>query len=193
MKKHKIEYHLKKLSKCRKLLKQLRRDGVTIIDPDTVYVKGEISIGRGTVVNPCVFLTNVRIGEDCIIGPVTEIIDSQIGDRVEGLFTAQIKRSKLDNGCKMHHHGYVGDTEVDRKVNISAGAITCNYDGKNKHKTVLGDGVFVGSNVNLIAPIRIEQGCYIAAGSTIVSGEYKEKNKLMICREKLMAIKALKK
>jgi bifunctional UDP-N-acetylglucosamine pyrophosphorylase / glucosamine-1-phosphate N-acetyltransferase len=184
---------MKKLSENKKLLRQLKRGGVIIVDPDAVYVEGEISIGRGTVIKPCVFLTNVRIGADCIIGPVTEIIDSQIGDRVEGLFTAQIKRSKLSDGCKMHHHGYLGDAEVGRKVNIAAGAITCNYDGKKKSRTSIGDDAFVGSNVNLIAPIKIGKGCYVAAGSTLTSGLNTGEDNLVICREKMIAIKSFKK
>jgi bifunctional UDP-N-acetylglucosamine pyrophosphorylase/glucosamine-1-phosphate N-acetyltransferase len=80
---------------------------------------------------------------------------------------AEVKKSRIGRGSKMHHHSYVGDTEMGVKVNIGAGTITCNYDGKNKNKTVIGDGVFIGSNSNLVAPVKLGAGSFVAAGSTI--------------------------
>ena len=79
----------------------------------------------------------------------------------------EVKNTKVDEGSKIPHLSYIGDTEIGRSVNMGAGVITVNYDGKEKHKTVIKDGAFVGCNVNLIAPVEIGEDAYIAAGSTI--------------------------
>lgn len=79
----------------------------------------------------------------------------------------EIKNSQIGNGSKIAHHAYIGDTQMGRNVNIGAGVIVCNFDGRQKHQTIIGDNVFVGSNVNLIAPIKLEDNSFIAAGSTI--------------------------
>jgi bifunctional UDP-N-acetylglucosamine pyrophosphorylase/glucosamine-1-phosphate N-acetyltransferase len=109
-----------------------------------------------------------RIGEDCVIGPYarlrpgTELAQGvQIGNFVE------TKMSRLGVGSKASHLSYLGDAQVGEDVNIGAGTITCNYDGSNKHLTVIEDGVFVGSNSALVAPVRIGEGATVAAGSTI--------------------------
>ncbi len=194
MGKHKkIQCDLKKLSDCPELLARLRKGGVKIIDPDTVYVEGKIKIGRGSILKPGICLTNVEVGRECLIGPAAEITDSVIGDRAIILFDAQVKRAQIGNDFKMHHRGYLGDAVVGDRVNYAAGATTGNYDGKNKHETVLDNDVFVGIGVNLVAPISIASGCMIAAGSTIPAGEYKEKNKLLISRTKEVAVKPRKK
>lgn len=108
-------------------------------------------IGDGSRIGP---FAHVRPG--CDLGP-----DSEIGNY------AELKKTRTGRGMKMHHHSYLGDAVVGDGVNIGAGVITCNYDGFQKHQTVLEDASFIGTNVNLVAPIRVGRGGYIAAGSTV--------------------------
>ena len=104
----------------------------------------------------------VRIGPFARVRPETELGDeSHVGNFVE------VKKSRFGKGSKANHLAYVGDAEVGEKVNIGAGVITCNYDGADKHKTVIGDGAFIGSDTTLVAPVSIGAGAYIGAGSTI--------------------------
>ncbi|MFH0854046.1 MAG: hypothetical protein V1891_00970 [bacterium] len=181
-----------KLSQNKILLEKLRNLGVKIIDSDSVYVEGNVEIGEGSIIYPNVFLTDAVLGRNCEIGPVAQVVRSKIGDNAKILFTAQIKRSVAGDNLKMHHHSYLGDAEVGNNINYGAGAITCNYDGKNKNKTEISDDVFIGCNVNLIAPIVIGKGCYIAAGSTLKAGLETGELNLIVCREKDIYIKKLK-
>jgi bifunctional UDP-N-acetylglucosamine pyrophosphorylase/glucosamine-1-phosphate N-acetyltransferase len=183
---------MQKLSNNKKLLIKLLKAGVDIIDPESVYIEGEVKVGALTTILPNVCLTDVIIGKNCIIGPVVQIVDSRIGNDVYIGFTAQIKRCIIKDGVHMAHHSYLGDSQVGKNANISAGAITCNYDGKNKHKTVIGENAFIGSNVCLIAPNKIGKGVFIAAGSVIPANTKTGENNLIICREKEMIIKKLK-
>ncbi|MFH1030210.1 MAG: hypothetical protein V1770_03055 [bacterium] len=182
---------MQKLSKSSELMDKLQNTGVKIVDPDSVYFEGDVEIEEGTIIYPQVFLTDAKIGKNSKIGPVAEIIKSSVGDNSEILFGAQIKRSKIGNNLKMHHHSYLGDVEAGNNINIGAGAITCNYDGKNKHKTVICDDVFIGTNVNLVAPIKIGKGCFIAAGSTLKYGLDTGEGNLIVCREKEVYIRKL--
>ncbi len=156
----------------------------TVIHPG-VFIKGETRIGRGCKIGPggviedCVIddgavikyscaLEKSRVRQGAIIGPFARLRPlSDIGPAAEIGNFAEVKKSRIGRGSKMHHHSYVGDTEMGEKVNIGAGTITCNYDGVNKNKTVLGNGAFIGSNTNLVAPVNIGPGAYTAAGSTI--------------------------
>ncbi|MGH7250115.1 MAG: DapH/DapD/GlmU-related protein, partial [Minisyncoccia bacterium] len=115
------------------------------------------------------------IGERAVVGPFAHLrpkaqleSDVKIGNFVE------VKNARLKKGTKACHLAYIGDAEVGEQCNIGAGTITCNYDGKNKHRTNIGDEAFIGSNVTLIAPLTIGNGAYVAAGSTI-SKEIPEK------------------
>jgi bifunctional UDP-N-acetylglucosamine pyrophosphorylase/glucosamine-1-phosphate N-acetyltransferase len=108
------------------------------------------------------------VGSDCSVGPFarlrpgTELKDeAHIGNFVE------VKNSIIEQGSKANHLAYVGDAEVGKGVNIGAGTITCNYDGANKHKTVIKDGAFIGSDTQLVAPVTIGENATIGAGSTI--------------------------
>ena len=114
----------------------------------------------------CVYQSRVRALST--VGPVAHLRPaSDIGPGAKvGNFT-EIKKSRIGKGSKVPHLSYVGDTVMGEKVNVGAGTITCNYDGKNKNKTIIGDGVFIGSNTNLVAPVKIGAGALIAAGSTI--------------------------
>ena len=125
-------------------------------------------IGAGTIVNPMTVIENAEIGELNDIGPFARIrpdtrtgVKSRIGNFVE------IKKSDIGDGSKVNHLSYIGDTQMGRNVNIGAGTITCNYDGAFKHRTTIGDDVFVGSDTQLVAPVQVADGSTIGAGSTI--------------------------
>ena len=150
-----------------------------------VVMEGKLKLGNNNTIAPnCVIkdtiignnvkifansvIENSIIGNDCRIGPFTRIRpDSVLDDHVHVGNFVEIKKSSLGKKTKANHLSYIGDTEVGSCTNIGAGTITCNYDGANKHKTKIGDNVFVGSDVQLIAPVKIEDDSTIAAGSTI--------------------------
>ena len=185
----------------RKLL-ELMESGVTVMDPASTFVDGQVTIGCDTVLYPGTWLEGATIiGENCSIGPNTRIADSSIGNDVTIHFSyahecriadgasvgpyvhlrpsaelaegvkvgnfVEIKNSHVGPGSKVPHLSYIGDTDMGSGVNIGSGTITVNYDGKNKYRTVIGDNVFVGCNTNLVAPVSVGDGAYIAAGSTI--------------------------
>jgi bifunctional UDP-N-acetylglucosamine pyrophosphorylase/glucosamine-1-phosphate N-acetyltransferase len=101
-------------------------------------------------------------------------LEQDIKDEVKVGNFVEIKKSKIDKNSKVNHLTYIGDTEIGKDVNIGAGTITCNYDGKNKFKTVIEDGAFIGSNSSLIAPVKIGKNAYVGSGSAI-SKNVKEK------------------
>ena len=111
---------------------------------------------------------NSTIGNCANIGPFAYIRpDCNIGDGVKVGDFVEVKNSTVGNGTKIPHLTYVGDTDAGEKINFGCGSITVNYDGNKKHRTVVEDNVFVGCNANLVAPVTIKKGSYIAAGSTI--------------------------
>jgi len=125
-------------------------------------------IGEDAVIHPHSLVEGAEVGTDCSVGPFARLrpgAQLETGARV-GNFV-EVKNSRLGEGSKANHLSYVGDTTVGRHTNIGAGTITCNYDGANKHRTVIGDRVFIGSGVELVAPVEIEEGATIGAGSTI--------------------------
>ena len=113
-------------------------------------------------------ITGSRILEKSIIGPFAHIRpDTVVGPRGKvGNFT-EVKKSRIGFGSKVPHLSYIGDTDIAEDVNVGAGTITCNYDGVKKHKTVISAKAFIGSNVNLVAPVKIGRGAKVGAGSTI--------------------------
>ncbi|MFF2590682.1 bifunctional UDP-N-acetylglucosamine diphosphorylase/glucosamine-1-phosphate N-acetyltransferase GlmU [Peribacillus butanolivorans] len=178
------------------------RNGVTIIDPLTTFIEADVKIGQDTVIYPGSLIKGKSIiGQDCLIGPNSEISDCEIGDGTEikqsvvhessigssvkiGPFAhvrpqsdiqdsvkignfVEIKKTVFGKGSKASHLSYIGDAEVGENVNIGCGSITVNYDGTNKHLTKIEDDVFIGCNSNLVAPVTIGKGAYVAAGSTI--------------------------
>ncbi|NLC69042.1 MAG: bifunctional UDP-N-acetylglucosamine diphosphorylase/glucosamine-1-phosphate N-acetyltransferase GlmU [Clostridiaceae bacterium] len=180
------------------------REGVTIIEPDSVFIDEGVKIGMDTVIYPGTIIEGrSEIGEDCIIGPGSRIISSVIGNKVEvqnsviiesiigdktkvGPFAyirpgnrvgndvrigdfVELKNSSIGDKTKISHLSYVGDAIVGRNTNIGCGAITVNYNGKVKSRTIIGNNAFIGCNVNLIAPVEVKDNSYIAAGSTITS------------------------
>ena len=152
-----------------------------------VVVEGEVSIGKGAVIEPNCVLKDCTIGDgaiirafshiegayvgaDCQVGPYARLrpgaelsAKAKVGNFVE------VKNSRFGEGAKANHLAYVGDAEVGAGSNIGAGTITCNYDGVNKHRTELGENVFIGSNSTLVAPLSVEDNGFVAAGSTVTS------------------------
>jgi len=143
-------------------------DGV-FIGPNSVLK--DISIGNNTSVHENCVLEKSTIGNDCDIGPFARIRpDTELADQVKIGNFVEIKKSTVAAGSKVNHLSYIGDTTMGSQVNVGAGTITCNYDGVNKHKTIIGDNVFIGSNTQLIAPVTVGDGATIGAGSTITRG-----------------------
>lgn len=140
-------------------------DGVRI-GPNTLIRNSKI--GNGTVVEANCVIEESVVGKDCRIGPFARLRPGpQIADGVQIGNFVEIKKSDIGAGAKINHLSYVGDATVGKNVNIGAGTITCNYDGANKHRTVIGDGAFIGSDTQLVAPVTIGEGATIGAGSTI--------------------------
>ena len=126
-------------------------------------------IGRGTAVRASV-VEGARVAESCTLGPFCYLRGGadiakgcRIGDFVE------IKNSAVGDGTKAAHHAYIGDAKVGSNANIGCGVIFCNYDGREKFKTVVGDNCFIGSNCNIVAPVTIGDGAYVAAGTTVTT------------------------
>ena len=176
-------------------------NGVKLIAPETIFLNHDTKIGKDVTINPNVIfgenvsigndvqilsfshLANCRILEKSVIGPFARLRDktligshSRIGNFVE------IKNSTLKKETKVNHLTYLGDATLGQQVNIGAGTITCNYDGKNKHKTIIEDGTFIGSNSSLVAPLHLGEGSYTGAGSVITKDV--PKGKLAVGRGK---------
>ncbi|MDT8367203.1 MAG: bifunctional UDP-N-acetylglucosamine diphosphorylase/glucosamine-1-phosphate N-acetyltransferase GlmU [bacterium] len=165
-------------------------DDTVSIEPDavihpTVFLYGHTKIGAGTVINPGAVITDSTVGRGVLIKPYCVITGSTIDDSAEvGPFAhmrpgseirtsgkignfVETKQAVIGVGSKVSHLSYVGDAELGPGVNIGAGCVTCNYDGFNKYKTVIEEGVFVGSGTMMVAPITLGKGSLIAAGSTL--------------------------
>lgn len=127
-----------------------------------------VRIGPNTEIKENSIIEDAAIGRDCAIGPFARIRPGTIlADNVNIGNFVEIKNSRLADGVKAGHLAYIGDAEIGTETNVGAGAITCNFDGKSKHRTIIGDRVFIGSNSSLIAPLIIESGAAIAAGSSV--------------------------
>ena len=169
-----------------KLRDKFLKKGVKMKGPDTVFFSKDTKIGKNVEIEPyVVFANNVQIGNNVkilsfshlegvkiennvSIGPYARLrpgskikSGSKIGNFVE------VKKTVIDKNSKVNHLSYIGDTEVGKNVNIGAGTITCNYDGKKKSKTKIKDKVFVGSNTSLVAPVTLNEKSVIGAGSVI--------------------------
>lgn len=145
------------------------RNGVTIEDANSTYIYDDVKIGQDTVIHPNTTIqNNVIIGENCEIGPNAFIREGCILDnKVKIGNCVEIKKTVIGEGTKVPHLTYLGDCKVGKNGNIGCGTITCNYDGKNKNQTIIGDNAFIGSNVSLVAPVKIGDNVTVAAGSTI--------------------------
>jgi bifunctional UDP-N-acetylglucosamine pyrophosphorylase/glucosamine-1-phosphate N-acetyltransferase len=150
-------------------------------------VVADSTLGDDTAVHAHSVLESVTAGERCDIGPFarlrpgTELShDVKIGNFVE------TKKSRIAEGSKVNHLSYVGDATVGARVNVGAGTITCNYDGANKHRTLIGDDAFIGSNTSLVAPVAVGAGATIGAGSTITKDA--PEGKLTVARARQTSI-----
>ena len=189
---------------------ELISSGVKILQPETVYIETDVHISKDVIIEPNVvikkgvkimtgttiksfsYLESCYIGKNCSIGPFARLRpeailqnEVKIGNFVE------IKKSNLANKVKVNHLSYLGDSKVGKNTNIGAGTITCNYDGKNKYKSKIGNNCFVGTNSSIIAPVNIGENSYIAAGSVITKDV--PKNYFSISRSKQKNIKNFKK
>jgi bifunctional UDP-N-acetylglucosamine pyrophosphorylase/glucosamine-1-phosphate N-acetyltransferase len=125
-------------------------------------------IEDGVMVLPGCVIDEARIASGAIVGPYSRLRPgSEIGEGAHVGNFVETKKTKLGKGSKASHLTYLGDAEIGAGVNIGAGTITCNYDGVHKHKTVIEDGVFIGSDSALVAPVRIGKGAYVGAASCI--------------------------
>ncbi|MEE3282517.1 MAG: bifunctional UDP-N-acetylglucosamine diphosphorylase/glucosamine-1-phosphate N-acetyltransferase GlmU, partial [Pseudomonadota bacterium] len=125
-------------------------------------------LGDGVTVNPNSVIEGAKVGSDCSIGPFARLRSgTELAARARVGNFVELKETRMGEGSKANHLAYVGDAEVGRNVNIGAGVITCNYDGANKHKTLIGDDAFIGSDSQLVAPVEIGPGATIGAGSTL--------------------------
>ena len=169
-----------------KLRNKALRLGVTLKSPETVFLSADTKFGQNIIIHPYVVIgKKVKIGSNVEILPFSHIENATFeaivrvgpfsrirpgsflskGSRV-GNFV-EIKKSKVGQNSKIPHLSYVGDTSIGKNVNIGAGTITCNYDGKEKNKTKILDGAFIGSNVALVAPVKIGKRSIVGAGSVI--------------------------
>ncbi|MGZ5852346.1 MAG: bifunctional UDP-N-acetylglucosamine diphosphorylase/glucosamine-1-phosphate N-acetyltransferase GlmU, partial [Hyphomicrobium sp.] len=162
------------------------REGATLIAPETVWLAYDTKLGRDVIIEPNVFfgpgvsvedgaeikanchIEHSHIGPGARVGPFARLRPgADLGPRVHVGNFVEIKNSTLGEGAKANHLSYVGDGDVGGGANIGAGTIFCNYDGFNKHRTVIGPGAFIGSNSSLVAPVKIGDGAYIGSGSVI--------------------------
>ena len=174
-----------------------------VIDINCVF-EGDVTLGNGVTIGPNTVIINSTIGDNttvkanciiedsilqshCDIGPFARLRPgSQLADKAKIGNFVETKNAIIGKGSKVNHLSYVGDAQLGEDVNVGAGTITCNYDGANKHKTQIGNRVFVGSNTALVAPINIEDGATIAAGSTITKNVGQDE--LVLARSKQKSI-----
>ena len=162
------------------------RSGVKMTGPETIYFSKDIKIGKNVTIEPyVVFGPKVKIGSNVLIRSFSHLESCIVKDKVEigpyarirpntilekgskvGNFV-EIKKSKIGKNSKVNHLTYIGDANIGKNVNVGAGTITCNYDGVKKSKTSIKDNVFIGSNSSLVAPLTLEEGSTIGAGSVI--------------------------
>ncbi|RLR17881.1 UDP-N-acetylglucosamine diphosphorylase/glucosamine-1-phosphate N-acetyltransferase [Sodalis-like symbiont of Bactericera trigonica] len=166
-------------------LRGVLRHGQDVFIDTNVILEGQVTLGDRVIIGTGCVLKNVVIGDDVIISPYTVIEDARMAARSTlGPFAhlrpgseleedahvgnfVEMKQARLGKASKAGHLSYLGDAEIGAQVNIGAGTITCNYDGANKHKTHIGDDVFVGSDSQLVAPVTIGRGATIGAGTTV--------------------------
>ncbi len=195
--------------KQEKLRNQAMKMGVIIKSPETVFLSEDTKFGKNVVINPYVVIgKKTKIGNNVEILPFTHIENAILESNVNvGPFSrirpgsvlskgsrvgnfVEIKKSKIGINSKINHLSYVGDAKIGKNVNIGAGTITCNYDGKKKNKTNISDGAFIGSNTSLVAPIKIGKKAVVGAGSALTKNV---KNKsLALTRSNQIEIKNYK-
>ena len=192
-----------------KLRNHAMKNGVILKSPETVFLSSDTKYGKNVIINPYVVIgRKTKIGNNVEILPFSHIENATIEENVNiGPFSrvrpgsylskgsrignfVEVKKSKIGKNTKINHLSYVGDSTLGKNVNIGAGTITCNYDGKRKSKTKILDGAFIGSNTALVAPIKIGKNSVVGAGSTLTKNV---KNKsLSLTRSKQVEIKNYK-
>jgi bifunctional UDP-N-acetylglucosamine pyrophosphorylase/glucosamine-1-phosphate N-acetyltransferase len=147
-------------------------EGVSIVDPRNTYIDGRAEIGRDTRIFPFTVITGrVKIGSECRIGPFAHIRDGTVlDDRVEVGAFVEVNRSHFEPGAMARHLTYLGDAHLGPDVNIGAGAVTANFDGKHKHRTNIGANASVGAGSVLVAPVNVGPGATIGAGAVVTKG-----------------------
>ena len=169
-----------------KLRNKFIKLGVKMSGPETIYFSKDTKIGKNVIIEPyVVFGTKVKIGNNVVIKSFSHLENCKVENKVDvgpyarirpgvilkegsrvGNFV-EIKKSTIGKNTKVNHLTYIGDSTIGKSVNIGAGTITCNYDGIKKSKTKIKDNVFIGSNSSLVAPLTIEEGSLVGAGSVI--------------------------
>ena len=200
---------MKQINLQKKIRNKFLKQGVKMIDPNTVYFSKDTKIGKNVTIEPFVVIgskvkiknnvkilsfshiegvvinENVSVGPFCRLRPGTILEkNSKIGNFVE------VKKSKIKKNSKVSHLSYIGDTIIGKSANIGAGTITCNYDGFKKSKTIIKDKVFIGSNTSLVAPVIIDELSVIGAGSVITRKV--NKRSLALTRSKQIEVKNYK-
>ncbi len=185
------------------------RKGVNLIAPETIFLSQDTFFGKNVTIEPYVVIgPKVKIGDNShiksfshlegtkieknvVIGPYARLREgtilkknTKIGNFVE------TKKSSISENSKVNHLSYIGDTSIGKNSNIGAGTITCNYDGTNKNKTIISNNVFVGSNSSLVAPLRIDEGSIVGAGSVITKNV--KKKSLALTRASQIEVKNYK-
>ena len=192
-----------------KLRDKFLRSGVKMLGPETIYFSKDTKIGKNVVIEPyVVFGSKVKVGNNVTIKSFSHLENCRIENKVDigpyarirpgvilkegskvGNFV-EIKKSIIGKKSKVNHLAYVGDSDIGKSVNIGAGTITCNYDGVKKNKTKIKDNVFIGSNSSLVAPLIIEEGSLVGAGSVITKNV--KKRSLALTRSVQIEVKNYK-
>lgn len=161
----------------------------TRIESNNVLRDSEI--GSQTVIHSNCHIEQARMGSECEIGPFARLRPgAELANKVKIGNFVEVKKSTVADGSKVNHLSYIGDTTIGKNVNVGAGTITCNYDGANKHRTIIGDNAFIGSGVQLVAPVEVGEGATIGAGSTISNAA--AAGKLTVARAKQLTVEGWK-
>ena len=193
-----------------KLRDKFLKSGVKMVGPETIFFSKDTKIGKNVTIEPyVVFGPKVKIGNNVLIKSFCHLESCKVENKVEiGPYTrirpdtilkqgskvgnfVEVKKSIINENSKVNHLAYVGDSYIGKCVNVGAGTITCNYDGVKKHKTIIKDNVFIGSNSSLVAPIKIDKDSLIGAGSVITKNV--KKKSLALTRSLQIEVKNYKK
>ena len=200
---------MKQINLQKKIRNKFIKQGVKMIDPNTVYFSKDTKIGKNVTIEPYVVIgSKVKIGNDVNVKSFSHLENCKIENKVEigpyarirpgttlkegskiGNFV-EIKKSTLGKKSKVNHLTYIGDTSIGKSVNVGAGTITCNYDGIKKYKTTIKDNVFIGSNSSLVAPITLAENSIVGAGSVITRNV--SKKSLALTRSQQLEVKNYK-
>jgi len=164
------------------LVNQFMQQGVTFIDPKNTYLEDGVQIGKDSIIYPNTTIeSGVKIGKACIIGPSSRLREATVlEDEVEIGNFVEIVRSRIGKGTKIKHFSYIGDAIIHEGVNIGAGTITANFDGKDKNQTIIEKNAFIGSGTILVAPVKVREAAVTGAGTVIPRGKDVAKNTTVV-------------